>query len=275
MTADDVRHLHRPDGVVLPYRVLGDGSGPRLLFAHALTAPGLRADEFFVPLLGRGWTVATLDQRNHGEASFVTDPVLLRLAAFGDDLVAVLDDLGWDRVWWCGGSMGAATVLAATEAVPERVAGMALIAPAVGPELNAGRDDFLAIAAAFRTGGADAGIARWRGQLTARGADTAALDQRAGMLRARDPTATACLLEAVMGWTAGSAIDAVRQLTVPVLVLGWTGDDIHPWSLAEQIAATAPQGRVHRLWEADDSGGPELMSEALADMLTDALVQAP
>lgn len=259
--------LTRPHGIRIPYAVLGPGTAPRLVFAHALISPGLGAGPFFTPMLDRQWTVATLDQRNHGQASQVTDPQRLSLAEMGDDLVAVLDALDWDGAWLCGGSMGAATAMAAAARHPDRVDGLALIAPAIGRLPNESRDEFAEIAAAFRDGGTEAGIERWQRRFVQRGVDPATVDVHAEQLRSQPPAAVACLLETVMSWTAPDYLDAVALLDVPVLVLAWTGDDIHPWSLAEEIAGLASRGHLRQIGQPGDEPGPAGMALALAEEL--------
>ncbi|MDH5290997.1 MAG: hypothetical protein OEY41_13460, partial [Acidimicrobiia bacterium] len=41
------------------------------------------------------------------------------------------------------------------------------------------------------------------------------------------------------------ARDAVATISVPVLILAWTGDPGHPQSTAEQLAELAPQAQLH------------------------------
>lgn len=39
--------------------------------------------------------------------------------------------------------------------------------------------------------------------------------------------------------------DAVAAITVPTLILAWTGDDTHPVSTAERLAALLPHAELH------------------------------
>lgn len=249
--------VERPYGIKIPYAVTGPSDGRRLVFAHSLTASGLDAPGFFRPLHDLGWQVAAMDQRGHGLASAIHDPARFALDEMGSDIVAVLDDLGWESAWFTGGSMGAATALAAAVSVPARVDGLGLMAPAFGRSPNVAREVFRSIGLAFGSGGTDAGIAAW-------------VEAFPGL----DPPPTlatmgaenlACLLGAVMSWTLGPALDVLPSFAVPVLVLAWSGDDIHPWAVAEEIVALARHGRLQQV----GVGNPAELFTALAALLSD------
>lgn len=70
--------------------------------------------------------VAALDQRGHGDSDW---PLTAEygIPACADDVVAVLDALGWDRAVVVGHSWGASVALAVAAAHPGRVAGAALL----------------------------------------------------------------------------------------------------------------------------------------------------
>jgi len=231
-------------GAGLPWRTFGDGPR-RILFAHSLTGNGLRAEPFMAPLIEQGWQVLAMDQRGHGQATRETDPARFAVRAMGADLLDVLDEAGWDTAWFAGGSMGAATALAAAVQAPERVEGLALLAPAVGRAANAGAPMFRRIADGFAAGGMDGGVAAWRREMAAAGAaDPQHLDGQEAELRQLGAENLACLLATMPCWTMAEELDAVSQFDVPVLVLAWAGDDIHPMALAEEIAASAKHGRL-------------------------------
>jgi pimeloyl-ACP methyl ester carboxylesterase len=216
-----VNGVERPHGISIPYEVFGPSdTAKRMLFAHSLTGTGTAAGAFFEAL--PGWQVVAPDQRGHGQATRITDAARFSRDEMADDLLAVLDHAGWDRCWFGGGSMGVATALTAARKAPERVEGLALMAPAFGPERNAGADMFAEIGRAFAAG-FEAGRQLW---LERCGPDNVAQLDGLGA----DNLLT--MLTTVPGWT----MDADVDLDVPVVVLAWKDDDIHPWWLAEHMA---------------------------------------
>lgn len=252
----------RPGGVEIPYAVAGPSDGRRLLFAHSLLASGLGAAVFFTPMIDAGWQVAAVDQRSHGAASLITDPAGIALPEMADDLIAVLDALGWQSAWFFGASMGAATTLSAALAHPGRVDGVVLLSPAFGRTVNVTADRFRAIGAAFIEGGIDEGVAAWREMFAALGSGDAELDYHETQLRAMGAKSAGHLLCEVMGWTVD--IDAVGDLDVPVGVLSWDGDEIHPLALGEEIASLAPRGHFEAVSPAD----PMTLFQTATKMLT-------
>jgi pimeloyl-ACP methyl ester carboxylesterase len=101
----------------------GDGRLPVLLL-H-----GLRQQRrFWDPVVRRlrARPVAALDQRGHGDSD--TPPsVDYSVSAFGADVIAVLDSLGWPRAVVVGHSWGASVGLSAAAQAPARLAAVALI----------------------------------------------------------------------------------------------------------------------------------------------------
>jgi pimeloyl-ACP methyl ester carboxylesterase len=238
------------------------GAAKRMLFAHSLIGNGLGAEPFLTPLLDDGWQVVAVDQRGHGSAPPVASAAEAALAEYAADLLAVLDEAGWDTAWLAGGSMGAGTALAAAARAPERVEGLALMAPAFGRTPNAGAAMFGRIAGAFENG-MDAGVAAWRQVLGVTGAPVESLDAHELELRKLDPASLAIILRTVMGWTMDAEFDVLGQLDVPVLVLAWEGDDIHPMAVAEEIAGLAKHGQVHVV----PDGDPFALFRSLAALL--------
>jgi pimeloyl-ACP methyl ester carboxylesterase len=215
--------VERPHGITIPYARYGPSDGAkRMLFAHSLTGTGTGAGPFFQPVVDAGWQIIAPDQRGHGRATRITDPARFSLDEMADDLLAVLDHAGWDTAWFGGGSMGVATAVAAARKAPERVEGLALMAPAFGPTRNAGADMFADIGRAF-TGGFEPGRQMW---LERCGADNVAQLDGLGADNLRT------LLTTVPAWT----MDADVDLDVPKVVLAWKDDDVHPWWLAEHMA---------------------------------------
>lgn len=258
----------RPTGVEIPYRVLGSGAPPRLVFAHALTGSGLLTGrEAFAPFLEADWSVAVLDQRGHGRATPSTDPHDYRVEALGQDLVAVLDDLGWQSASLCGASMGAAPSVCAAVSSPDRVDGLVLLAPAFGEDRNPAADMFARIARRLADGGIEAGAAAWRSEMQARGLPEPAIEQQLAQLRLHDPAAMAVWLREMTAWTIADAIRRLPEHDLPVAAIAWEDDDIHPASLAHRIAALGRPGACETVDPAAAGAGPDLLFRAGFELL--------
>lgn len=239
-----VHEVERPSGIRVAYGSWGEADARPMVFAHALTGVGTAAGPFLGPLVQDGWTVAAPDQRGHGRSTPVTEPELLDVRHCAGDLLAVMDDLGWDRAWLAGGSMGCAPAMAAAVGAPDRVEGLLLLAPGFGRERNAGHEDFARIADAFDAGGFEAGAAAWSERMRARGSGDALIEQQVHQLAQHDVASLACFLRTVTAWTLPETLDQLTGLDVPVVVVSWDGDEIHPRALAEEIATSAPQGEL-------------------------------
>lgn len=100
--------------------------GPTVVLLHAGVSDR-RSWRQLVDELPEDLDVVSYDRRGFGE----TPP---SHAAFShvDDLIAVLDQCAGGPAWLVGSSMGGGVALDAALAAPERVAGLVLIAPAVG-----------------------------------------------------------------------------------------------------------------------------------------------
>jgi pimeloyl-ACP methyl ester carboxylesterase len=100
------------DGIKLSYDVDGDGPTVLLLHGYATDAyinwvrPGLVSR-----LNAAGYRTVALDQRGHGMSGKPHEPDAYSDGAMIKDAVAVLDDLGVDRVAAVGYSMGALNTL--------------------------------------------------------------------------------------------------------------------------------------------------------------------
>lgn len=112
--------------------VLGDG-GPTFVWAHGLTSS--RASEDRLPLLdwsaitGRGRRIVRYDAAGHGETGGPPEPAAYEWPRLGADLLALLDELGCDRVDAGGASMGCASTLHAAVVAPERFDRLVLVIP--------------------------------------------------------------------------------------------------------------------------------------------------
>lgn len=121
----------RREGGTLVGELVGPlaGGPPTVVFLHAGVADRRSWAAVLDDLVAGGWAgrLVTYDRRAYGESA--ASPTAYTDLA---DLLAVLDAVSPGRpVFLVGSSMGGAVALAAAVAAPDRVAGLALIAPGV------------------------------------------------------------------------------------------------------------------------------------------------
>ncbi len=104
----------------------GPGGRP-LLLVHGF---GGSKEDFtpFLPRLGAiGWHAVAPDLRGHGGSSRPTDEAAYSLGIAADDLVALMDSLGWADAVVLGHSMGGMVVQVFAVANPERISALVLM----------------------------------------------------------------------------------------------------------------------------------------------------
>lgn len=121
------RRAERGDGLALAYWQTGPATGPVVVLCHGLAAGRhqFRADaEHFAAL---GFRVLVPDLRGHGDspAAVTYDPAHYAITVMADDLEAMLDDAGADRVHWVGNSLGGILALELVARMPQRFVSLA------------------------------------------------------------------------------------------------------------------------------------------------------
>jgi pimeloyl-ACP methyl ester carboxylesterase len=115
--------VHSADGVPIRFQVGGKGE-PALVLVHGW-ALDHRLWDGQVPWLSARHRVVTLDLAGHGESG--RERVHWTMAAFGQDVAAVVEAVGAKQVVLVGHSMGGPVVLEAARRMPERVKGIVLV----------------------------------------------------------------------------------------------------------------------------------------------------
>ncbi len=113
-------------GATWAYDIAGPPGAPTLLLLHGLAATALLNWSTSFAALARGFRVVALDHRGHGRG-------IRRIGAFkledcADDVAALADRLGVDRVIPVGYSMGGAVAQSFWRRHPDRTAGLVLCA---------------------------------------------------------------------------------------------------------------------------------------------------
>ena len=113
---------------VIVFHYLDIGHGTPLVFQHGLGGDVRQPAGLF--RLPPGVRLLCLDARGHGQTQPLGNPWGLTFNVFGNDLIALLDNLGVERAVVGGISMGAGVALNVAVRYPERVAGLVLSRPA-------------------------------------------------------------------------------------------------------------------------------------------------
>lgn len=219
------------------------GSGPAAVQLHGLmsdqeanTAGGLD--------LAAGLPahrIVRYDARGHGASAaepVAEDWTWPRLA---EDLLMLLDAVApGERVHGIGPSMGAATLLHAALAQPERFRSLTLCVPSTA---WASRREQ---AEAYRRG-ADL-VERGGLQLWLRAGRAAPRPPAVADRGTHPPRVAPRLLPSVLRGAAATDLpprDALSRIDVPALLLAWQGDPAHPLSTAEALREILPGERLH------------------------------
>ncbi len=126
----------RAGDVSLEIAEAGAGGRP-LLMVHGFTGAKEDFADCFDRLAERGWHVVAPDLRGHGASDHPSRPQDYSLDLFEADVLALVDDLGWDRFVLLGHSMGGMISQAIAVHDPGRLDGLVLMdtvpdAPSVG-----------------------------------------------------------------------------------------------------------------------------------------------
>jgi pimeloyl-ACP methyl ester carboxylesterase len=223
------------------------GEGPPVVLLHGLSATRRNVVQGSRALLRRGYRLIAYDARGHGASSPGTSygyPELI------EDLEAVLDDLGLDRVALVGSSMGAATGMAFALRHPERAAALVQITPAYNGAARTGNVDdgaWDAMATGLEEGGVDAfvDVAQpagagdgWR--------EIAREAVRQRMERHEHPLEVAQALRQMPRSAAWDGLEALSEVETPVLVVASRDemDHLHPLAIAQEYARLLPNAEL-------------------------------
>jgi len=128
------RHLRLPDGRRLGFRIYGDPDGTPILFLHG--TPGSRLKFSIAHEAGRqqGLAIVAPDRWGYGLTEAPPTP---SLRSFGDDMAALMDEVGRHSFAVGGISGGGPYAASVAACLPSRVTALALVSP-VGPIADAG-----------------------------------------------------------------------------------------------------------------------------------------
>jgi pimeloyl-ACP methyl ester carboxylesterase len=219
--------------------------GQPVVLQHGLCADGAQTAEMFLD--DPHWRWLTLECRGHGRSD-AGDRAGFSIAAFADDLAALIEARGLAPVVAGGISMGAAIALRLAVRRPELVRGLVLARPAwvtdSGPANMAPNAAVGRLLARHDSAEAREIFAR---SATAHRLARDAPDNLASLMGffAREPQdVTAALLTAISRDGPDVTVEEVHALDVPTLVIGHGRDVVHPFAHAEALAGLIPGARL-------------------------------
>ncbi len=241
--------------VELAYEVLGEET-PALIWSHGLTSSRAAEDaDGFLEWgrLAEHLPTVRYDALGHGESGVLPERDAYSYESLGRFQLALADALGIDRYVAGGASMGAGTSLHVAVQAPHRVAGLVLLIPPTAWETRSAQVElYLQMADIVEANGVEplikgAAVAPLPDPLEGH-AD--AVDRAARRLRAFEAGRLATVLRGAS--TADlPAKEAVATLSMPTLILAWSGDTGHPLSTVDELTALLPHADSHvsSTWE--------------------------
>ena len=222
----------------LAHRLDGPEDAPVLALSNSLgTTLALWDDQ--LPGLLPHCRVLRYDHPGHGRSPLGGAPITVESMA--DDFVELLDELGLERVSFCGLSLGGMVGMALTLRAPERVERLVLACTAayLGPP-----EGWEKRAQIVRTAGleaiADSVVARWFAP-GFRAAEPETVVRFRDMLVATPPEGYAASCEALAHW---DARESIRRVVAPTLIVVGAEDAATTIDDAEEMARAIPGSRV-------------------------------
>ncbi|GAA2011344.1 alpha/beta hydrolase [Brevibacterium samyangense] len=228
-------------GAVLDTEFSDEGGAP-VVQLHGLTSSRAR-DRVLDLDLGVGLSGTRLlryDARGHGRSTGRDVPDDYRWTSLARDLLALLDDrFPGESVHGVGPSMGSATLLHASLMDPGRFRGLTLMLPPTAWETRRARaGEYRALADLVESQGLNA--------LLARDAEAPRPPATLGTPETRPDVHDSLLPSVYRGAALSDLPDPARLalIDVPVTLLAWTEDPVHPLSTAEALRDILPHATL-------------------------------
>jgi pimeloyl-ACP methyl ester carboxylesterase len=202
--------------------VSGEGD-PALVFVHCWTCHR-RFWDAQVPAFSDRHRVVTLDLAGHGESGSRRRD--WTVAAFGEDVRAVVEHLGLRRVILIGHSMGGDVVLEAARRMPDRVIGLIPVDTLLNVEQRMAPAELEAMVKSLRVDYPGAVSTFMRQRLFAPSTDPALVDRIVAAAAASPPEAAVAALASALAYDGAAAFRALR---VPIVAVN---ADLYPTDVA-------------------------------------------
>lgn len=231
------------------YRVRVVGEGPALMLLHGFTGD-LHTWDRFVPTFARTYRTITVDLIGHGGTDAPADPERYRMERCIEDLDAVLEVLGVDRVNLLGYSMGGRVAMHVAAAMPEKVSTLVLESASPGIADEAERAARVvsdeALADAIERDGVPAFVERWERLPMFTTQEQLPEEVRRAVREQRLRNKAVGLANSLRGMGAGvqrSLMDVLAGLSIPTLLIAGESDEKYS-AMMRDMAAIMPNARV-------------------------------
>jgi pimeloyl-ACP methyl ester carboxylesterase len=269
--------LSRPDGARLTYerRPAAAQSRGTFIFQHGMGGDRQQPLGYISSLDTHD--LVCMDARGHGDSSDV-DRAHCDFDSYADDVVALADELGQEKVVVGGISLGAAVAINVAVRYPGRVAALVLCRPAWldHPQASLNRGIYARIADLLDRHSPDDAVDLLTADPIYQAVDaespSAASSLRHQVTRHRG-AANACILRYFPSHAPLPDLARLNPLDVPALVLGHHDDPFHPWFIAERLTAALPHGLLVEVPSKDQD--PAGFSERIDDEVRRFLAAVP
>ena len=221
-----------------------------MVLLHGLTATHRYVVMGSKALQRAGHDVVAYDARGHGASDPAPAPEAYEYGDLAADLLAVMDDAGFERAVLAGASMGAHTAVRVALEHPERVAGLVVVTPAYDPERWPGDlDRWDRLSAGLREGGVD-GFVEAYGEsdppTPEKWKDTLRTVLRQRLSAHEHQAAVADALRVVPRSRPFAAREQLRAIAAPTVVVADRDepDPGHPLAVGELYASLIPGARL-------------------------------
>jgi pimeloyl-ACP methyl ester carboxylesterase len=226
----------------------GDGpTRPPVVLLHGLTATHRYVVMGSKALQRAGHDVLAYDARGHGASDPAPSPEAYDYSDLADDLLAVMDEAGFERAVLAGASMGAHTAVRVALEHPARVAGLVVVTPAYDPERWPGDlDRWDRLSAGLRDGGVDGFVEAYGDEGPEKWKATLKTVLRQRLSAHEHPGAVADALRAVPRSRPFASREELTGIAVPTAVVADRDepDPGHPLAVGELYASLIPGARL-------------------------------
>jgi pimeloyl-ACP methyl ester carboxylesterase len=219
------------------------GSGRRVVvLVHGLLLSRRMHDPLASTLAERGNRVLCLDLLGHGDSDRPRDMWRYSMPIFGDQVVALLDELGIDEAVVGGTSLGANATLEVAVRHPERLRGAVVEMPVLDNALLACALAFTPLLVGLTFGEPVARMIARAARIVPRGFNR--LSDIALDAVAQDPGPSAAVLQGIFFGRSAPPREERREIETPALVIGHSRDPVHPFSDSDMLVHELPNGRL-------------------------------
>ncbi|NKF21513.1 alpha/beta fold hydrolase [Solimonas marina] len=230
-------HGHR-----LAYELHGEDGAPPCVLVHGILFDSLLNRELARRIARLGFQVALIDLLGHGQSDRTTDPKDHRVDFYADQVLGLLDHLGWPHAVVGGVSLGCITALTVAAKAPSRVDALFLEMPVM--EWSAPWAALLLAPVLVS--------ARYGALLHRRVARVIAcvprppLDWLASGLNmaSNDPRVIAAILHGVLVGPIVPTLAQRRMMKMPALIIGHRNDKLHEHRDARSLAVQLPNAKL-------------------------------